>query len=697
MLNSGINMKKEIRNLIKFILAYICTLAAGILTGWGISRIDLLLPLLCLVFYILFDGIHERIICRNREWSILRTLALNGVTRADIKSELRYALPLAVIFSLSVVAGRHLDVWEDVIIAWSITDILWLIVYLLLFSALLIILYRVTDRRLDEKISETGAEDITVRQPSSHDADADRIKPSRVLARAGILMLCYLPYYLTLFPGNLGKDTFESVDMVLGIIPWTNHHPIFFTMLIDAVFSLTGWSGSYTASLGIFTFLHMTAFALTLSYITCRIRIKEQAVSRTEADGTDTAAGSKVSRIRWSTAALIFFALHPFFPMYSIYITKDVLFSCALAILVIKLSDRNLTDDRYDTSVISSGSGKRRGQSLSLTLISLLVMLLRNNGLMIIALLTIIIFVSDDMRNRKALKASGTNTEAKPDAQKANGLKPLIRVAPFMASIVIFLIFKAVSYNALNIEPESFAESASIPLQQVAYVTDTHTDEELNESLGSTDSEILSKIMPYDRVREVFDLGYTDPVKFDESFDDVYFNEHKGDFLRIWARLLPRYLGDYVSAYLAQTAGYWNYGQANTVATQGVWEDNEIGVDRIDVIERMTGTSLYGIIEKLMLGMRKAPLLCILSSMAMEFYAVLLAIVILRRRGVRPSVDKDEGLKIRSAALSFTPLILLWVTIMIAAPAFCLFRYMFAFFILWPYTMYVILCGGVNG
>ncbi len=688
-------MKKEIRNLIKFILAYVSTLAAGILTGWGITRIDLLLPLLCMVFYILFDGIYERIICRNRQWSVLGTIALDGMTGKDVKSEIRYALPLAVIFSLSVVAGRHLDVWEDVITPWHLTDILLTVICTLLFTALLIILYRVTDRYCEQRALMTRGKKESVESTTSSDADISGVRPAQVLIRAGILMLCYLPYYLTLFPGNLGKDTFESVDMVLGNIPWTNHHPIFFTMLIGAVFTLTGLMGSHTASLGIFTFLHMTAFALTLSYITCRIRIKEQAVSRTEAGGTDTAAGSKVSRIRWSTAALIFFALHPFFPMYSIYITKDVLFSCALAILVIKLSDRNLTDDRYDTSVISSGSGKRRGQTLSLTLISLLVMLLRNNGLMIIALLTIIIFVSDDMRNRKALKASGTNTEAKPDTQKASGLNPLIRVAPFMVSIVVFLLFKAVSYNVLDIEPESFAESASVPLQQVAYVIDTHTDEELEESLGTSDSDILAAIMPYDRVREVFDLGYTDPIKFDGSFDDAYFNEHKGDYIRIWAKLMPRYFGDYVNAYLAQTAGYWNYGQTNTVATQGVWEDNEIGIKRIDVIERMTGASLYGIIEKLMLGMRKAPLLCILSSMAMEFFMVLLAIVMLRRRGVRPGQGTDEVLKTRPDALSFTPLILLWMTIMIATPAFCLFRYMFAFFILWPYTIYAISRGGI--
>ena len=43
-------------------------------------------------------------------------------------------------------------------------------------------------------------------------------------------------------------------------------------------------------------------------------------------------------------------------------------------------------------------------------------------------------------------------------------------------------------------------------------------------------------------------------------------------------------------------------------------------------------------------------------------------------------------------AALFAVFVLLWGSIMIAAPAFCLFRYMFLFFILWPVILYYILC-----
>ena len=662
-------MNNGLRKAIKFILAYGIAVALGVTTGWGITRIDLLLPLLCLLFYVLFDLADRRIISGDMEYTLAKCLALDGIKLKDIRPELKFALPLACIFSLSVVAGSHLDVWNDVIDPYRPVDLLLLILYTVLFTFLLIVFFRVSDRWNEDVYS--GADTAVSKQGKdkngSKDASVDMHKGSakRVLIGAGILILCYLPYYLTLFPGNLGKDTFESVDMVLGNIPWTNHHPIFFTILIDIVFTLTGWMGSYTASLATLSFLHMIAVALTLSYIADHI-------SRLGSNGR-----------MWSRIALVFFALHPFFPMYSIYMTKDVLFSCALALLVLKLHDLYMAYSDDDTDVTLARSGSK--QITGLWVISLLVMLLRNNGLMIIAVLALILLICWICRS-----SSRKNTGVS-QADKSTGFADLKPVFTLAISVMLFLIFRTVSYSVLDIAPESFAESASVPLQQVGYVIRSHTDAEMAEGLTKEQDEILKKIMPYEKVREVYDLGYTDAYKFDEAFDDEYFNEHKADFMKIWSRLLPGHFIEYVNAYLAQTAGYWNYGQTNTVATQGVWEDNSIGVVRTDLIEEMTGVSLYGIIEKLMLGMRKAPLLCILSSMAMQFYAVLLAMIMLWRRIVRHGQEDNRKGQIGSVVVTFAPLLLLWISIMIATPAFCLFRYMFAFFILWPFTLYMMI------
>ncbi len=700
------NANNAVRKLIKFIAAYVCTIAIGLFTGFGITNIDIVLPLLCLILYLLIDTADRLILLKDRCDDAGVLGLIKGMTVKGVLSELKYSLPLAALFALTVVIGRHYDIWGGSISSLSVADILLWILLTAGCTFGIIILYAYRDARrgkgddasgnirdmlkkdLDDSSANTEdthqdtESNLIVNKPDVHSRsveDAPAYK-KRYLIYVLILLLCWLPYYLTMFPGNLGKDTFESIDMVLGNIPWTNHHPIFFTALIALVYKLTAWVGSMTVTMGIFTFLHMVAFACTLAYIVVRIYKHEKMCGCESIDVSNN--DTRVREIRWSNVALVFFALHPFMGMYSIYITKDVLFSCALCLLVFSVYDVAMmasgkrveagSDASSDTTGIEANTpdAKRGGAKndaayarniyIRLALTSLAVMLLRNNGLMIVALLLIILCIV----YRREIK----------------------RLLPVMLiPIVVFVAGRSAAYRGLDVSAESFAEAAAIPLQQIGYVVLVHEDDKIDEVLGSEYAEVLKSIMLYDRVRDVYTLGYADPYKFDADFEDVYFNAHRAEFFGIWGKLLLRYPGDFVKAYLAQTAGYWHYGETNTVATQGVWEDNEIGVVRTDIIEQVTGLSLYGIIEKLMLGMRKAPLFCILSSMAMQLYALLLAIcVALRERSVTGK-SRYAALVVASA-----PLLILWISIMVATPAFCLFRYMFPYFMMWPCILYVI-------
>ncbi len=615
-------MSDTVRKVIKFISAYILTVGTGAVTGYGITRIDIVLPLLCILIYFILDAADAKIIKKDASWSCLKALCLQGMTRDELKTELKYALPVSFVFALSVVAGRHIDVWDEEISLWNAVDVLLLLLLTAVFAFLIIVLFRKTD----------SDKAVIVKK-----ADFD-LKRFAILA--AVFFACRIPYYLTLFPGNYGKDSFESVDMILGNIPWTNHHPIFFTALMGLIVKLTGGVGNIGLSLGIFTAIHMILESMTLSYISCRIF------------GYEKESGSKGYI---GVASAVFFAIHPIVAMYSMYITKDVLFSCAVALLVIKLLDIGReTDDKRNI---------KTSYSIKLCVLMLLTMLLRNNGTLIVFGIGIVMCL----------------------CYKKQFLKVLL---PLVISMAAFFAFKNIAYRALDIKPESFAESASVPLQQVGYVIKEHTDEEIEAVLTDEEYGILCKVMPLAKVREVYELGYTDSYKFDKDFDDEFFNEHKSEFMGIWAKLLPKFFPEYVTSYLAQTAGYWHYGETNTVATQGVWEDNEIGVKRTDIIYNMTGLSLYSLIEKLMLGMRKAPLLCILSSMAMQFYAVLLMMAAVFRRRNKKLITDDS---LRRTVTAYMPLILLWISIMVATPAFCLFRYTYPFFILWPVTIYILI------
>ena len=602
---------KGLRNCIKFLIAYVSVTGIAAITGYGITRIDLLLPFCIVLLFLLLDFVDGRFIAKISEYGIKDTLGIRHLTYSELEREIKYMLPLSLLFALGVVVGRHIDVWGGHIDSFEDADIVYFLCMTLVSLFFMIVL-----------LGRIGCGYVTDSQVMA-DEDEPQGGIRRYVLRTVIFLICWMPYYLTLFPGNMGNDTFESVNMCLGNIPWTNHHPIFFTAIIGTVLKLTGFIGDLRISLGILSFVHMTLFACTLSYIVTWLERR----------------GKK--GILFGRISAVFFAIHPIMPMYSIYITKDVLFSCAMVLLVLRLIDIGSKPTVTDLSL--------------LTIWIILVMLLRNNGIIIAGLLAVILMITGKLGIKNTLLA-------------------------IVIPMGIFLVYRTVAYGALGIEKESFAESAAIPLQQIGYVIDTHTDKELGYVLSEEDDEILYNIMPYDSVRRVYELGYVDPYKFDKDFDDEYFNEHRSGFLRAWWDILPKYLPEYVMSYLAQTAGYWHYGETNTVATQGIIAGESLGVERIDLIEYVTHISLYGVIEKLMLGMRKAPMLCILSSMAMQFYAVIMMLTYVLCR-------KED----RSCVIAYLPLILLWITVMIAAPAFCLFRYMFPFFILWPVTVYFII------
>lgn len=620
-------MNKYVKLLVKLILAYLTTVSMAMVTGYGITGIEIILPCLFALAMIVYELADRK---------IAAGLLGDNKEQALLKRNLISSAIVGIIFSISVVVGAHIDVWDEIIISFSVRDIFYFIVLSIFFAACIFILFTYIDSKKNNDKDKLDKKDTKESKNGIFS----------FLPMILILIICWMPYYLTMFPGNLGKDTFESIDMCLGRIPWSNHHPIFFTALINLVFKATSFLNSYTASMAIFTFLHMLVLAATLSYLICKI--KNQVLK-------SNTYGDNQGRMRLiCTLTLIFFALNPIVAMFSIYISKDVLFSCAVIMFTLKLFD------------VSKEFKKNDG--LLLGLYSLFVMLLRNNGLMIVAVVALVLLIV----YRKQWK---------------------LILSTALIPIMVFMIFKSVSYKALKIMPESFAEAASIPLQQVGYViakaegrdfSKARNDSELLEEnldyLDLSDDEIaiLNNIMPLYKVREVYELGYTDSYKFAPDFNDEYFNDNRLEFMNIWFKMLPGHLGDYTVAYLAQTAGYWHYGESNTLCTQGVWEDNEINVVRIDLIEKVTGISLYAIIEKLMLFMRKAPLVCILTSMAMEFYGLLLAIAALVR------------IKQGKYIIGLLPNLVLWVSIMIATPAFCLFRYTYPMYLLWPVT--ILLC-----
>lgn len=570
-------------------LSYLTGISLAMVSGYGITGIEWMIP--CLV---LFSGV-----------------VYHQAAAALSKKDLKYCIPAGFLYALTIVAGSKIEIYDGIFHNVSLMDFFVYPFLGLFFTALLLLLFSFSDRI--SAVGEAGQTDSCDKEGKFNKV-VSSYKKHPMAALFILYLVCYLPYYLTFFPGNCGPDTWESLSMAEGLIPWTNHHPVLFTGAMMVVRKLTGFL-PMTGSVAVFSFLQMMAVAGALAYLTLRIlRTRVHAICKLFAVGM--------------------FALHPFVGMYSIYLSKDVLFSVIMVLLSMKL---------YDVISEKGELLAKKAECVKLSVLFLLSSMLRNNG-MYIAIIMAVIFLFLYKKYWKQI------------------------LILFVCAIGLFQIWQGPVFKAIGIEKQSFAEAASVPLQQIGYVLWE------GKAFSEEDMVFLEELMPVEKVKEVYQPGYTDPYKFDEAFNDDFLNDNVGEFLGVWWNGCKSHLGSYVKAYLMQTVGYWHYGETNSVCTQGCTE-NELGVEQVDVIENITGISLEPVFEKLVLVGRKAPIICMLSSMAMQMCMVFLLIIQYVRR------------KCAKQAIWLIPLVILWGTIMVATPAFCLLRYLFPVFLLWPFMI----------
>jgi len=596
------NFLAQNRNMIKNIvilgLAYLTGLSLAIVYDYGITGIEVIVPCLMALAAVVYYKAAS--VCKIGMDKADDSTVLQKSEQAYIsKRDIIICIVIGYIFALTVIVGRKIDFYDNVFSDFSVMDIVAYPFLGLFFSAVVMLLFTFRD-----KVSS-----------SCKDGQVNWLKKHPFLSLWLLNFICYLPYYLTFFPGNCGNDTWKSLHMIVGDIPWSNHHPVLFTGLMMIVVKGTAFLNSLTLSVGVFSFLQMVSLAATLAYLGVRI--------------------CKI-RVTWvcKVFAILMLALHPFVGMYSIYLSKDVLFSEIMVLLILKMYD------------VVKNQGEEFGhpkECVKIAVLFLLSCMLRNNG-MYISIVMAVIFLLLYKKYWKQI------------------------LLVFVCVIGLFRIWQGPVFAGLGIEKQSFAEAASVPLQQVGYVLWE------GKEFSKEDMAFLEELMPQEKVKEVYQPGFTDPYKFDEEFDDAFLNDNVGEFMKVWSHGLVPYFGEYVKAYLHQTLGYWYYGATNTVCTQGCTE-NTLGVAQIDVIDNLTGISLEPIFEKAVLAGRKAPIVCILGSMALQMWMVFILVIQYVREG-----RGRQGIYL-------LPLVILWGTLLIATPAFCLLRYLYPVFLLWPFMI----------
>jgi hypothetical protein len=143
------------------------------------------------------------------------------------------------------------------------------------------------------------------------------------------------------------------------------------------------------------------------------------------------------------------------------------------------------------------------------------------------------------------------------------------------AIIFISAIFCANIVNSVltpdDVKP-LFQEKIGIPLQQVAAAVNKGT------SLTESQREYLFKLLPEDKW-SLYGTGCVDNIKWNDEFDREYLNETKAEFVKIWLEIFPNNIGVYMEAYILNTYGIWGIETRNGEQYyQKKIYDNDIGL-----------------------------------------------------------------------------------------------------------------------
>lgn len=330
----------------------------------------------------------------------------------------------------------------------------------------------------------------------------------------GVLVLCWLPYMIIMFPGAMNADTRDQVAQITGTeqfcftarmiqqntpdFLWNNNHPVLFTLILKCFVMLGGVLGSYAWGFEIYSVLQSLAFAMAIAYLLTKLR--SYGFSR-----------------RMIGGFVAFFALNPLFPIYGMTIMKDIPFTIALVFASVWLYE--ILSEKRMTGV---------KECLLLGGVLLVMMLFRNNGFFMMVLAVPFLIVLLRKEKKKMLRLLVT----------------------FLVSIVVFKVgISGLLFPALGIGGGSTGEMLSVPFQQTARYITEYRDEITTEE----EQAILGVLNTGGTLDEIADLYEQEPFRADlvkQRYNPQSTGTDLKNYVVVWAKQFLKHPDIYVQAYL---------------------------------------------------------------------------------------------------------------------------------------------------
>lgn len=546
------------------------------------------------------------------------------------KNERYIALLISAMFSLFTTMGNIDTILDVDFLPWPITVLLCLYGFYLCFK--LFITYII----------------VHVRQLNFVELDRESSNKKNKLVFVISLICLVLVWGLGLlisYPGNTTKDSNVYFDMVLGNRDmWGAISPIYI-LSIRYVWNIgLAIFGNVNAGLAMFSFLQIIVLAVTVSFLIYRLY--------------SFGVKKPICLVVW-----LFYAIVPYNVQLPHTIWRDIPFSVAAFIIGVIIWDLYMNRDLKTqmaellellilvVAIIVLCIMKGNGLFAYIFFMPFgIALFLKKNKKVVLSLLIAFVLarivqgpVSDKimtdniiwMNEMKAEATSGDETMVSEVAQ------------------VVQVENATDSYNASGIY--------IITAQQLARVAVDRTD--------LTDEE-------YERLNEVIDIEYIrkkyNPNVSDRAMAAVNGNISSKEYLKEWAYFGLKYPVQYVLAYKDQTIGYW-YPDVQSWVYDDVIRENDFGLYK-DSILPDTVREKWTALEKIYL---EVPLYGLLWSIGFIVWITLLSMSITYIK---------KGIK---EVFLYCPILGVWATLLVAAPAYAEFRYIYSMFLYLPLSILI--------
>lgn len=378
-----------------------------------------------------------------------------------------------------------------------------------------------------------------------------------------IILLFWMPYILTFFPGGIFSDTQTSIKQCLRIISYDNVNPLAYTLLIKICLVIGDFFNSAQIGMNIFGIMQILIMASILAYSVYWLYKKNVSIVVL-------------------VFITMFFSLFKLFPMYALSIWKDTPFCLALYAYVILIGE------------IVYKKGKNLNSikiNILYSLLFIAISFLRNNGFYVVLATTICILIA--YRKNKILK---------------------FLIFSIITSIVVVMI-KGPLFTLIGINKTTNGGGwNAIKISQIFYT------EVMGGDINPEQEELINKMCNIEKLKEVYSPFLLDATTVTPEFNNMFISEHKSEIDKLWIDLLLKNPDLYIKGYLLNTLGYWDVNRVfvDAYISDFTWSgtDEIIDFHQMDIIEKVTGKSIKDDIKLTRLYSSGIFLFMMLASMA---------------------------------------------------------------------------------